>query len=271
MKSSGSALFISLFLLTFVLIAGASLLYVLGKNAQNNAEIFFTEKSFFAAESGIEESLLFFKKNPVQFFSGDFVFDDANVSLHTGNVASAFSVLLAPESATRFFLKKDIDPTERLEIVSPRNFSFSSSHSDFFWKILCRNSEGTFALQDFAHVVPNQQHSFFDFVGNYDDAVGHPSVRISVLDFFQNRVPDSVQAPFLSSLDVQSCFFSVTNLSVSQPLMLDFEAAAGDVLMRDTFFIESIGRFAGKQKKITFEYKPTNLSLFFDFGFLQKD
>ncbi|MDH3325074.1 MAG: hypothetical protein OEL89_05530 [Candidatus Peregrinibacteria bacterium] len=265
-KNSGNTLFVTIILSGLIISVGLGMLGILTKEIKFSFDLLLSERAYFAAESGVEVALAELKENPVEYVENyEINLGGAKTLLNIDNSVSEFNMPLAPLETVKFRLKKDSSPDLDEDFGVIENFGLSRSpEKDFWWKILCRDSEGnTISLQ-----VPNRwdanlpvgQH----FMGVYDDKDGKSLKNVSSGEFFGELSPE----------EKKSCFFSVTNLDEEEEVVFVLTTPNGERMAPYHAEIKSTGQAGDtsfpQEKTIIFGSTQKGLSSFFDFGLLHK-
>lgn len=256
-KKSGAVLFVTMILSGLIITVGLGLAKILATEVNFSADVLFSEKAYFAAESGVEMALGELNISPVQNVerhetnvrSGD---ESAQSILTIENLLprsgeSSFSFQILPLQTQKLRLKKDTDPAAGIANENVESFDLRVEGGRLHWKFLCQTKDGTVALQNVSDEgdISNFYHSQR---GNYDDESGLTFINKS---FEELEIPS------------QDCFLSFTNLDQSNPIEITF---SGSQLPPPRALVKAIGQSGGRQKSIVFEYAQKNLSSFFDFG-----
>ncbi len=260
-KKKGAILLIALFLSTLILVTGSGLANLLMKETQFSVDFLFAEKSYYAAESGVEKVLFLLKNSPIQNVQNtEIPVGTAKTIVNIDNSVDIFPIKLTPNKTVKLRLKVDDDGTfsESIRPISLENLTFDFSEfssNSFQWKILCQQSGSPISLQN----VLNSQNSIFkNFTGTRETIVGN-SPGIKVENFWNT----------LSENEKKSCFLSLQNLNETDTLRFIIELA--DNLPPEITTIISHGTAGSREKIIKFNYHQKNLASFFDFGFFHSD
>jgi hypothetical protein len=250
-----SSIVVSGIILTLVL----SFMQIILKDIQLNADFFEGEKSYFAAESGIEHGLLALKTTPTQNINQTIELQAATAQINVDNITTSEVLTIASLGNVKLSLKiakgatffpvelKNLQATISKEVgavaVPKKNV--------IQWKLQCRQENQTISIQgtqDRSEIAQN----VFDWRGIYDTPTEKKkNYRLGV--FWNNLSSDSVVQA--------SCFLSFQNL-IDQPLKISLSGNFPPTLAP----ITSIGRANNRQKIIRFEIAQKSLSTLFDFG-----
>jgi hypothetical protein len=260
-KQKGTILLISVFLSTLILVTGSGLANLLVKEIQFSSDFLFAEKSYYAAESGVEKALFALNSSPIQnIINENIPIGTAETMLNIKNAVNTFSVELPPNKTVKLRLKIDDDGTfnESIRPISLENltFNFTDFTTDSFqWKILCEKSGSPISLQD---VLSSASPTFKNFQG-IKETITNNSPNVSVETFWNA----------LSETEKKSCFLSLQNLNESDTLKFNINLANN--FSPSTATITSHGIAGKREKIIKFDYKQKNLASFFDFSFFHSD
>jgi len=260
-KKKGAILLVSLFLSTLILVTGSGLANLLMKELQFSEDFLFAERSYYAAESGIEKALFALNSSPIQNIENENIpLGSATTTLTIENSVAAFPVELLANQTIKLRLKLDSDPTFA-ESITPillqnlkLNFTNFTSNS-LQWKILCQQSSSPISLQN---VLSSEISDFKNFIGTKETVSGN-ALLVSVETFWNA----------LSDPEKKSCFLSLQNLNENDTLR--FEIALASNLPPATATVVSHGKSGSREKIIKFDYRQSNLASFFDFGFFHSD
>lgn len=263
-QSPGSVLITSFFLSFFILTLGTALLQSIATESKFSADLLFSEKAYFTAESGIELGLLALKEEPTQS-TDELPFTVGNyqglLSLNTSQ--ETFSVIIPPNQSVKMFLRKDTATKDLAYTPQPSfqtPFVITPRQQQYQWKVLCpqtltNGTKRNASLQGISLSAEN-------FI---------PLSATGTLDYFvssrQTKTENSASLQTLLALaknseDAQNCFLSIKNLSSTTMTL----SASGDQVTPPQSVIVSQGIAGNKEKVLQFEYTHKNLSSVFDFG-----
>lgn len=259
-KKEGSVLLISIILSGMILSIGASTAKTLIKEIEFTSDLLLAEKSYFAAESGIEIALLELKKQPVrnivnqEISLGSEVVSDLNIE----NRINKFEIKLLKNGNTKFRLAQQINENDLIG-ATPINIQkitkFSVENVDgkkFHWKVLCKKNTKTVAIQG-------------DYESNLFSSISESGI-------FENEDGDVLLSSsldsFLQNNDYQKCFLSFENLSDSE---LKITLNAPQKIAPNKAKITAVGKAGNREKRIVFDYAQKNLGSLFDFVFFHSD
>jgi len=252
-RQSGAVLLISIILSSLVLGAGLSMAKILSREAEFSADLTLSEKSYFAAESGVEIALAKLKSEPVEYISDEEISDlDAKIKLQIDNLVKSFEITLESLQTQKFRMKKDTDGSIGSQIFPVVNFKVESD-GKFRWKIICQKSSGTISIQN----DRNSGGEIKNFVGIYDDENGVSSANLKVASFFEKINDD----------EKKTCFFSITNLDSAEKV---FKISDDGKIAPHRARIRAVGSAGKREKIVIFDYAQKMLSSFFDFGLLHQ-
>jgi hypothetical protein len=252
-KNPGVVLLVSMVLSGLILTVGLGLAKILATEVHFSADILFSEKAYFAAESGVEVALIELKKNPVQNIKDHQIsLDDATSNIAIGNLLDEFSFSLEQFQTQKLRLQKDSNSGKTFAEGGPvDSFDLEVDGGRFHWKFLCQTSdEKTVALQNV--FGSGKYQDFYSQMGKYDNKNG---ITISGKTFNDIKI------------SIKNCFFSITNLGPST-MTVTF---SGTELPPPRATVRATGISGNRKKTIAFEYAQKNLSSFFDFGLFHTD
>lgn len=245
---------------------GLNLLHVFARELQISTDLVFSEQAYYAAESGVEKSLVMLKDSPVEFIE-DFVIDMGNGSrtlLNVKNLVDNFDFVLSPLGNTKFQLLKDIEPLPGTDLYPVGEWDTKVEYLGvppvipakvWEWKILCTKyvsgSQKTVSISG-----DNGVGDFIGFSGQDGKKIDENGIiapNTLVSDFFAE----------LSPADQQTCFFSATNLDDSFALKFTFQNISK--MAPERVNIISTGTAGSRVKTIAFDYAQKNLGTLFDF------
>lgn len=259
-KNKGSVLLISILLSGMILSIGASAAKILIKEIQFTSDLLFAEKSYFAAESGVEIALLELKKEPVRNIVDQEIFLDGTAlsRLNIENRVARFEINLPQNGNTKLRLlqqKNENDPLGTTPIGTKKIENFSINNPDnkkFHWKILCKKNDQTVAIQN---DYENDLFNSLSEQGVFEDENGNILKNSSLDDFLRND-------------DYQKCFLSFENLAESE---LNITLNAPQNIAPNKARISAFGKAGNREKRIIFDYAQKNLGSLFDFVFFHSD
>ncbi len=260
-KKQGAILLVALFLSTLILVTGSGLTNLLMKEIQFSEDFLFAERSYYAAESGVEKALFSLKNSPIQNIENvDIPIGYATTTLNIKNSVDTFAVELTPNQVIKLRLKIDNDTTfaESIRPISLENLilNFTDFTSNSFqWKILCQQSGNPISLQS---VLNSSASAFKNFRGTKETTTNYQT-NISVDAFWGS----------LSVNEKESCFLSLQNLSETRTLKFNINLA--NKIPPAVATVVSHGKAGSREKIIKFDYRQKNLASFFDFGFFHSD
>lgn len=266
-KSQGITLIVSIILSGMILAIGLGLVKILTTELQFSADLIFSEKAYFAAESGVEIALLELNKEPVQNTENAVIFEEPDFSgarseLTIENLEDEFGFNLTPKETVKLRLRKDTDPGKDLNLaIQPvTNFKISVNPAgDVRWKIICTKTMKDEKAHRTVSIQNTLSSTFMEISsqsGTYDDEDGASS-NTSVSTFFAN----------LGDEDQKTCFLSLTNLANTN-LEITF---SNTEMPPPRAKVIATGKAGNREKTIIFEYAQKRLSPFFDFGLLHID
>ncbi len=266
-KNPGSILIVAIILGAIVMTLGLNLTRIFAKEIQFSSDLLFSEQAYFAAESGVEKSLIKLKNEPVENLI-DHQIDFENgvkTTLNIENLKDTFSFALPPQENVKFRLRKDLDPTKETELESVNVWDLNVVTEDgtisglkvWQWKILCSKNEKTLVIQNTSETGNFPQ--FEDQAGIFTDKNGESMANVLISDFFLPLSPD----------EKKSCFFSVTNISETETLDFTFESI--DQMSPHQALITATGKVGKREKTIVFDYAQKKLGTLFDFVLFHAD
>ena len=255
-KSAGSILLPTLILSGMMLALALTLTKIVSNELQFSADLLLAERSYFAAESGVEQALLSLKNEPINWVDAEkTILPHASVTEVTvENSQSTFLLALDPKVSIRWQFGTDPDPSFVVEPHIVRNFTLDGAGMahKLQWKFQCSqpNSPKTEMLQSRAQ---SNQVSGSD-TGTWDNGT---------------QIGTKTIQEFLTGLsDETRCFLSLTNFGDTS-IVATFSTT--QKMAPPQTIVRAIGTAGGREKIIEFEYRQKNLTPFFDFGLLQKD
>lgn len=259
-KNKGSVLLISILLSGMILSIGASAAKILIKEIEFTSDLVFAEKSYFAAESGVEIALLELKKHPVRnIVNQEILLNNGTISsLNIENRIDEFEINLPKNGNTKFRLKKQTNENDPLgmtiiNVEKTTNFLVKNPEKKkFHWKVLCQKNKKTVAIQnDHENILFDSNAEF----GIFENEDGNVSQSSSLDNFLQNN-------------DYQNCFFSFENLEDTE---IKITLNAPQKTAPNKAKITAIGKSGNREKCIVFDYAQKNLGSLFDFVFFHSD
>ena len=278
-KNKGMVILLPTIILSGLILAvGLGLSRVLMTELEFSADLLFSEKAYFAAESGVEKSLLALKDKPLNYVieSDKEVGTGATYDLEIANSVEKFPFVLDKNETIKFRL--GVDENENFAGYSVRpitNFEINldlngrEQKENLHWKILCLVDNGgnhakkTVALSGTGN----------DFTkGNYDDG-DRISLDTRVVDFLSQN--NSNQNP---------CFMSLSNFSeidegnlnrTNTMLALQdtdseirgiFKPIIPETIAPAKVKITATGKSFSREKIVSFDYWQKNLSAVYDLG-----
>lgn len=245
-----------------ILVISIGLSRVLIAELEFSADLLFSEKAYFAAESGVEKSLLVLKKNSLNWVEGQEPFPvgtGTEYEMAIANAVKIFDVSLGAFESIKFRLAVDTDSSGSEPVIEPvvnirltqDNGSTPLNNPDLQWKFLCPVSN---LVTGTVQTVSIQGRADDFFRGRYDD--GTQSIdNYDVALFWNNKD--------------ENCFMSLTNQSSDQdaPNIVGSIAVNSDrTIAPAKVAIRVVGTSFSREKIVTFEYFQKNLASVFDFG-----
>lgn len=255
-KSTGSILLPTLILSGMMLALALTLTKIVSNELQFSADLLLAERSYFAAESGVEQALLSLKNEPINWVDAKKTIlpHDSVTEVTVENSQSTFPLTLDPKVSIRWQFGTDSDASFNVVPHIVRNFTLDGAGMahKLQWKFQCSqpNSPKTEMLQSRAQ---SNQVSGSD-TGTWDNGIQTGTKTIQ---------------EFLAGLsDETRCFLSLTNFG-DTPIVATFSTT--QKMAPPQTIVRATGTAGGREKIIEFEYRQKNLTPFFDFGLLQKD
>ena len=262
-KTQGSALLISIVLSALMLTVGIMSARLAVRELTLSSDLFYAERAYFSAESGVEKALLKLKNEPVAHVqpSPGIVhpsLEDAHTEVTIRNLINTttgdfpedeFSFTLGPLQTQRFRFLQDTDPDETTTPSTiPGPVAITQSGSKFFWRLLCKDltdSTLTKALQEEA------------------------TANISNLITTTGRLDDGTTETFnnWTSVDKDSCFISIQNLDSGDNTI----AFSGTTMGMHAAHVHAVGSHQNRAKHIRFDCAQDTLGNLFDFSFLHSE
>jgi hypothetical protein len=248
-KNDGSTLLVAIVVSSMLLTLGIGAARLLVKDVEFAADFLFSEKAYFAAESGIETALLELKTHPVQNMEDyEVKIDDYTKSiLNLSNNVTEFDFDLSPSNSQKFRLIKDIKPNDEYETTFIDSFDLivSPTGETFQWKFLCKNNDNKTMAKVKSDEISQPFNDFFT----------ESSVTLS------NWIGDE-------KIDAKTCFFSVQNLSDK---VLNFKFINNNKMTPNKTHVHAVGKAGKREKHISFDYTQSNLGAIFDFVLFHTD
>lgn len=269
-KNPGVVILIPTIILSgLILVVSVGLSQVLITELEFSADLLFSEKAYFAAESGVEKSLLALKEKPLNLVieDGVAVGTGATYDLNIANSVEQFPFSLAKDETMKFrlgvdtsdnFAEYSLKPVTTFKInKSSEPNAVAFSNADLQWEIICpKKGEGrtikTVSLQgrgdDFSK-------------GIYDDGL-HP--LITNIDG-EIVGPEENLAKFLgeNNLGEDICFMSLTN---TESIDITGNFSVYKKIAPAKVKITASGKSFSREKIVNFEYRQKNLSSLLDLG-----
>lgn len=255
-KNNGAVLLPTLIISGMLLALALALTKIVSNELQFSADLLLAERSYFAAESGVEQALFSLKTEPTNWVLNKKTnLPNASVTRVTvENSQSSFPFFLEPKSSIRWQFGNDIDPSFEIIPTKIQNFTINGAEltNVLQWKFQCsqKNSSKIEMLQSRAtsnEITGNNS-------GTWDNGT---------------QIGTKTIQDFLDSLsDETRCFLSLMNFGerdISGTFSTTGKIAPPQTIVRAT------GTAGGREKIIEFEYRQKNLTPFFDFGLLQKE
>ena len=237
---------------------------IVSSELQFSTDLLLAERSYFAAESGVEIALLSLKEHPINYVN--MTQDLANTSTATilvKNSEESFPFLLEAKEAIRWQLGIDSNPSMTPEITLVRDFKIEKIEGDFHrlqWKIQCENAD------EVTEMI--QSRASLDLV---------TKTSTGIYDNGETTYPNTSIEDFLDPLEADAlCFITLTNFGDSDIIegtvsTITEEGTEEKTMAPAQTHIRAIGKARGREKIIEFEYRKKNLNPFFDFGLLHKN
>ncbi len=291
-KESGSAILITMVVGVVMLSLGLTALNLVVSDAKVAQDFIFSERAYFAAESGMERSLLQLKLNPVEHVEAYEIplnEDLGQVSvIDINNRESEFVFDIPPFKSRKFRLRKETDACSKELYIDETNDDCFKSTDDFkvqvidrdssitesmHWKYICSevfddDKSRTVSLQDSLPIGQwETEKSMASQIGKWDTfnlITAQGGDR-----YVAETISDTSVGSFLSRTGLvnTSCFFSLTNNSATATLKVKVSANGTDVMSPYATRITSVGRSGSREKTIEFNYVQKNLGELFDFVF----
>ncbi len=267
-KRSGMVILLPTIILSgLILVVSVGLSQVLMTELEFSADLLFAEKAYYAAESGIERSLLALKDQPLNLVkeAEKKVGTSAEYDLNINNSVPNFPFKLANNETIKFRLGVDTEDSFEVDLALRNNFEIEISQgspNDLQWKVLCKNNNDTVALygrgDDFSQ-------------GTFDDGVSVQEDK-SLSNFLINyNLPESLCFMSLKNIskgeqDVTKNGFSQVPNFTGSTIEGTFIVKNNDEIAPDQVEIVAVGRSVSREKKVKFNYRQKNLASVFDLG-----
>lgn len=254
-RKKGYVLLVTFLVSALILTVGMTLAQILAREIHFSSDLWFAEKAYFAAESGVEKALIELKKNPVNWIEQEtnldfFPDESADFSLQTQNRVQQNTFTIPAQDTVQFRLRVDGNSSYVEEVSPVTDFDISPSSDKFRWKIQCQ-AENIVSLTGTGF---SGERLLEDLWGSYDPGEGLVRVA-SAQDFFAALTEDQKKTCFMT--------FTAGQGNVSVEL-----SSSGNVFFSPPIaLIRSVGTSVTRQKIIEFDYRQKNLSPFFDFVF----
>ncbi len=258
-KNDGTILLPTLIISGMLISLALALTKIVSDELQFSADLLLAERAYFAAESGVEQSLLSLKTSPINYVNIETILPNASITeVFVENSKTEFPFSLPPKTILRWQL--GLDTNDEMLVVQKlvKDFEINidppATVSDLQWKIQCNNSlvNTTEMLQARASGNLITEIS----IGGWDNGTDLP-VDKNIQDFLS------------SFLDDDLCFISLTNFGNGN-ISGKVKSLNGEMAPAQTH-VRAIGKAAGREKIIEFEYRQKNLNPFFDFGLLHRE
>ncbi len=253
-KKDGTILLPTLIISGMLLGLALTLTKIVSSELQFAADLLLAERAYFAAESGVEQSLLSLRDAPINWVEKETELPHASlVYVNVANSVPSFDFSLEPKTSTRWQLGIDSDNSMTVNSTLVNNFNITGTNiaENLQWKLQC-NMNGIKMLQARAGSNSVQGNS----IGTYDDGIFSSS---------QKSIDE-----FLSSFsDTTICYISLTNFGIEE--LSGTVSTSGGLMAPAQTYVQAIGKAGGREKIIEFEYRKKNLNPFFDFGLLHKN
>ncbi len=254
-KKDGTILLPTLIISGMLLGLALTLTKIVSSELQFAADLLLAERAYFAAESGIEQSLLSLRDEPINWVETETVLPHASaVNINVANSLNSFDFSLEPKTSTRWQLGIDSQVDITVDSTLVKNFNITGANiiDNLQWKLQCDDG-GIKMLQALASTTSVDGNS----LGTYDSGISALSAQKSI---------DQFLSPFADDI---RCYISLTNFgteSISGTI-----STTGGLMAPSQTYVQAIGKAGGREKIIEFEYRKKNLNPFFDFGLLHKN
>ena len=262
-KNPGVTILIPTIILSgLILMVALGLSRVLMTELEFSADLLFSEKAYFAAESGVEKSLLALKDKPLNYVveADKPVGKGATYSLVIANKVKEFDIDLDHNKSVKFRLgHDDSESFAGYSLIPVTNFEINTEekNKNVKWKILCLIDENP--AKKTVALFGNGR----DFTsGNFDDGTNATTGDDHELSFTTESV-----SQFLGQYNniENLCFMSLTNFGerefrgIFTPTLPEFVAPA-------KVNITATGKSFSREKIVSFDYWQKNLSALYDLG-----
>lgn len=251
-KNDGTILLPTLIISGMLLGLALTLTKIVSSELQFAADLLLAERAYFAAESGVEQSLLSLRDDPINWVKiTTSLPHSSSVDVNVANSKQSFEFSLNAKTSTRWQLGIDADDEVPVNATLVKNFEITGPNilNNLQWKLQCDNN-GIKMLQARANANPVQGSS----MGTYDNGV---SVSQQSINTFLSSFPDNTR-----------CYISLTNFGI---VKIDGTISTNDLMAPAQTYVRAEGKAGGREKIIEFEYRKKNLNPFFDFGLLHKN
>ncbi len=271
-KRSGMVILLPTIILSgLILVVSVGLSQVLMTELEFSADLLFAEKAYYAAESGIERSLLALKDQPLNLVkeTEKKVGTSAEYDLNINNSVPSFPFKLAKNETIKFRLGVDTEDSFEVNLAPRNNFEIILNgdaslelKEKLQWKVLCKNNNDTVALYGYGD----------DFSqGTFDDGVSVQENKS--LNTFLGSYNSSASLCFMSLKNISKGSQDVTKNGFSQvpnfagsTIKGTFIVKNNDEIAPDQVEIVAVGRSVSREKKVKFNYRQKNLASVFDLG-----
>ncbi len=249
-KQNGSTLIVAVVIAAMLLTIGVGAAKILVKDVEFSSDLMFSEKAYFAAESGIEQALLNLNVRPVQNMDNTEIQIDSHtkISLDIENSLLEFNFNLLPSMSQKFRLLKDLKNNLDYEpvVIDSFNLDITPAGFPFQWKILCRDKS------DSSKTI----------------SMIRQELSSSFLNFFDRLDKNDKTFSSWAEADKETCFFSVQNLSDES---LNFKFKNNSKMAPHKTHVHAMGIAGNREKHISFDYAQNNLGSLFEFVLFHTD
>ncbi len=250
-----------------ILVVGLGLSQVLMTELEFSADLLFSEKAYFAAESGVEKSLLALKDKPLNYVvEKDIpVGTGANYDLNIANQVKEFEFDLEPNESVKFRLGYDNNEKfAEYSLEAVKNFNININElegesTDLQWRILClvddNSAKKTIAL--FRNGTDFTSGSYDDGTAVSTDSFGNPQYTTKQVSKFLSE----------NNLAKNLCFMSLTNFG-TEKIRGVFRPTAPSFVAPAKVNVTATGKSFSREKIVSFDYWQKNLSAVYDLGLL---
>jgi len=264
-KTPGNVIVISLFLSFFVLTLGTNLIQSLTKESTLTLDLLWSEKAYFASESGIEFGLLALKKEPAQSIDNYPVEVTNNTTKVTLNKKlPLFNVTLQPQKNIKMFLRKDIDETS-LAYNPQSSFDTEfivSSPSLYQWQIICpqilQTEDGFINKNASLQGISNESI----FIPLYTNGTLDRFISPRETETEENSSLNDLLSVINNTEEQANCFLNLKNIHTSE---ITISTENGNITPPITPIVAT-SIVQNKEKTLQFNYAQKKLSSLFDFG-----